>query len=101
MDDSIDSYSQSESPPPLPRLTLVLPPLRDVKKAAKKSKSKSKSKQPFAYSEYPDASTSQKVPRPVKLKPLKEVLGRLVVQLKKCVCHLIRFATPEQFLQEG
>ncbi|KAJ7908859.1 hypothetical protein B0H13DRAFT_2495307 [Mycena leptocephala] len=83
MDDSIDSYSQSESPPPLPRLTLVLPPLRDVKKAAKKSKSKSKSKQPFAYSEYPDASTSQKVPRPVKLKPLKEVLGRLVVQLKK------------------
>ncbi|KAJ7754107.1 hypothetical protein B0H16DRAFT_1543695 [Mycena metata] len=91
MDDSFDSDSQSESPPPsqppLPRLTLVLPPLRDVKKSAKKSKSKSKSKskQPFAYSEYPDASgsTSQKIPRPVKLKPLKEVLGRLIVQLKK------------------
>ncbi|KAF7333485.1 Bromodomain-containing 7 [Mycena venus] len=84
MDDSVDSYSQSESPPPpsLPRLTLLLPPLKDVKKASKKSKSKSKSKQPFAYSEYPDASTS-KAPRPVKLKPLKEVLGRLIVQLKK------------------
>ncbi|KAJ7457355.1 hypothetical protein FB451DRAFT_1406794 [Mycena latifolia] len=83
MDDSIDSYSQSASPPPQPRLTLVLPPLKDLKKSAKKSKSKSKSKQPFAYSEYPDASTSQKTPRPVKLKPLKEVLSRLVVQLKK------------------
>ncbi|KAJ7101407.1 hypothetical protein B0H15DRAFT_927204 [Mycena belliarum] len=87
MDDAFESYSQSESPPPSPpqqpRLTLVLPPLRDLKKSAKKSKSKSKSKQPFAYSEYADASTSQKTPRPVKLKPLKEVLGRLVVQLKK------------------
>ncbi|KAF8198184.1 hypothetical protein K438DRAFT_1717831 [Mycena galopus ATCC 62051] len=81
MDDSLDSQSQSDSPPPLPKLTLVLPPLRDLKKASKKSK-KSKSKQPFAYSEYPDASTS-KVPRPIKLKPLKEVLGRLVLQLKK------------------
>ncbi|KAJ7123878.1 hypothetical protein C8R43DRAFT_1241115 [Mycena crocata] len=85
MDDfSIDSYSQSPSPPPQPRLTLILPPLKDLKKSAKKSnKSKSKSKQPFAYSEYADASTSQKVARPVKLKPLKEVLGRLIVQLKK------------------
>ncbi|KAJ7026962.1 hypothetical protein C8F04DRAFT_1123792 [Mycena alexandri] len=91
MDDSFDSDSQSESPPPyqppLPKLTLLLPPLKDVKKSAKKSKSKSKSKskQPFAYSEYPDASgsASQKIPRPVKLKPLKEVLGRLIVQLKK------------------
>ncbi|KAJ7722652.1 hypothetical protein DFH07DRAFT_1006475 [Mycena maculata] len=90
MDDSVDSYySQSPSPSPAPppastpRLTLVLPPLRDLKKLAKKSKSKSKSKQPFAYSEYPDVSTSQKAPRPVKLKPLKEVLSRLIVQLKK------------------
>ncbi|KAJ6523304.1 hypothetical protein B0H19DRAFT_652083 [Mycena capillaripes] len=85
MDGSVDSWSQSESPPPLPlpKLTLLLPPLKDVKKSTKKSKSKSKSKQPFAYSEYPDASTSQKAPRPVKLKPLKEVLSRLIVQLKK------------------
>ncbi|KAJ7653368.1 hypothetical protein B0H17DRAFT_1268260 [Mycena rosella] len=84
MDDSTDSNSPSPSPPPQPRLTLVLPPLRDLKKSPKKSKSKSKSKhQPFAYSEYADASTSQKIPRPVKLKPLKEVLGRLVSQLKK------------------
>ncbi|KAJ7664358.1 hypothetical protein DFH06DRAFT_1041710 [Mycena polygramma] len=84
-DESVDSWSQSGSPPPqpappLPRLTLVLPPLKDLKKSTKKSKSKSKSK--FAYSEYPDASTS-KAPRPIKLKPLKEVLSRLVVQLKK------------------
>ncbi|KAK7039306.1 Bromodomain-containing 7 [Favolaschia claudopus] len=84
MDDiSIDSQSQSASPPPLPKLTLLLPPLKDLKKASKKSKSKSKSKQSFAYSDYPDASTSQKAPRPVKLKPLKEVLIRLVTQLKK------------------
>ncbi|KAJ7842825.1 hypothetical protein B0H14DRAFT_2586080 [Mycena olivaceomarginata] len=67
------------------KLTLLLPPLKDLKKSSKKSKGKSKSKQSFApYSDYPDASTSaQKAPRPVKLKPLKEVLSRLVVQLKK------------------
>ncbi|KAJ7242351.1 hypothetical protein B0H12DRAFT_1132403 [Mycena haematopus] len=81
MEDSLDSQSQSDSPPPLPKLTLLLPPLKSLQKSSKKSKGK-KSKQPFAYSEYPDASTS-KTPRPVKLKPLKEVLGRLVVQLKK------------------
>ncbi|KAJ6510823.1 hypothetical protein C8R45DRAFT_858814 [Mycena sanguinolenta] len=83
MEDSLDSQSESDSPspPPLPKLTLLLPPLKAVQKSSKKSKGK-KSKQPFGYSEHPDASTS-KVPRPVKLKPLKEVLGRLIVQLKK------------------
>ncbi|KAJ7226749.1 hypothetical protein GGX14DRAFT_347386 [Mycena pura] len=93
-DSSTDSHSESPSPSPppqpLPKLTLVLPPLKDLKKKASsskgqksKSKSKSKSKQPFAYSEYADTPTAQKVSRPVKLKPLKEVLSRLVVQLKK------------------
>ncbi|KAJ6632200.1 hypothetical protein B0H10DRAFT_1865520 [Mycena sp. CBHHK59/15] len=88
MDDSVGSSSQSPSPPPSPapptKLTLVLPPLKDVKKSGKKSKSKSnsKSKQPFAYSEYQDLN-APKIPRPVKLKPLKEVLSRLIVQLKK------------------
>jgi bromodomain-containing protein 7/9 len=106
VDDSVDSRSQSESPPPptLPKLTLLLPPLKDLKKSSKKSKGKSKSKQSFApYSDYPDASTSaQKAPRPVKLKPLKEVLSRLVVQLKKCVGHPSFGAAPEYFLsQEG
>ncbi|KAJ7639252.1 hypothetical protein FB45DRAFT_905108 [Roridomyces roridus] len=110
--DSTDSESSSEyeSPPPpppppaplttTPRLTLVLPPLQALKKekekvpakksksSSSKAKSKSKSKQPklqpFGYADYADASTSQqKIPRPVKLKPLKEVLTRLVTQLKK------------------
>ncbi|KAJ7060444.1 hypothetical protein C8F01DRAFT_1058537 [Mycena amicta] len=125
---STDSQSDSEgpsSPPPLPaqplpKLKLILPPLRELQQqkqqhpptpppppqvyydpapaagpssSSKKSKSsknksktsshKSKSKRKFAFSEYADESGSKAPPRPVKLKPLKEVLARLLVLLKK------------------
>ncbi|KAF5370799.1 hypothetical protein D9758_001878 [Tetrapyrgos nigripes] len=59
-------------------LTLVLPSLKSLKanKATKKTKSKSS-----AYSEH--SFLEKKIPRPVKLKPLKEVLSKLLAQIKK------------------
>lgn len=62
-------------------LTLVLPPLSALK--AQKSKKKLK----LTYEE-----PVRKTPRPLKLKPLKEVLSKLISQIKKCVdtwlrCH--------------
>ena len=53
-------------------ITLVLPSLRALK-AANAGK-KSKSKQP---------SAEPKLPRAIKLKPLKEVLTKLITQVKK------------------
>jgi bromodomain-containing protein 7 len=65
--------SGHQSPPTTtttPRLTLVLPPLQSGKLKFKK---KGKDGKPSA------------PPRPPKLKPLKEVLARLIAQIKKCV----------------
>lgn len=58
-------------------ITLVLPSLKAIKagKVGKKSKLKN-----LAFSQ--DAET-KKAPRPMRLKPLKEVLAKLIVQLKK------------------
>ncbi|PIL34622.1 hypothetical protein GSI_03401 [Ganoderma sinense ZZ0214-1] len=53
-------------------LTFVLPPLSALK--AQKSRKKVK----LTYEE-----PAKKQPRPIKLKPLKEVLSRLIVQIKK------------------
>ncbi len=53
-------------------LTFVLPPLSAVK--AQKGKKKIK----LTYEE-----PVKKQPRPIKLKPLKEVLTRLIAQIKK------------------
>ncbi|KAI0824381.1 hypothetical protein BC628DRAFT_1379256 [Trametes gibbosa] len=53
-------------------LTFVLPPLSAIK--AQKSKKKIK----LTYEE-----PVKKTPRPIKLKPLKEVLSRLIAQIKK------------------
>ena len=54
-------------------LTFVLPPLSAVK--AQKSKKKIK----LSYEE----PVKTKAPRPIKLKPLKEVLTKLIAQIKK------------------
>ena len=59
-------------------LRLVLPPLSVVKGL----KGKKKGAKGVAFQESPIL----KVPRPVKLKPLKEVLTRLISQIKKYVC---------------
>jgi bromodomain-containing protein 7 len=55
-------------------LRLVLPPLSAVKAL----KGKKKGSKGVAFQE-------PKAPRPVKLKPLKEVLSKLIVQIKKYV----------------
>ncbi|KAI3618617.1 bromodomain containing 7 [Moniliophthora roreri] len=79
--EDFDSQPDSPAEPALSRqnhsgITLVLPSLKSLKaaNAAKKGKSKS--------SPYPQG-LPQKAPRPVKLKPLKEVLTRLIAQIKK------------------
>lgn len=57
-------------------LTLVLPALKGGKPIKGK---KSKGSQPL----YGAPDDERKIPRPVKLKPLKEVLAKLIVQIKK------------------
>ncbi|GJE90646.1 bromodomain-containing protein [Phanerochaete sordida] len=56
-------------------LRLVLPPLSAVKAL----KNKKKSAKGVAFQE----AAAPKIPRPVKLKPLREVLTKLIVQIKK------------------
>ena len=59
-------------------LRLVLPPLSAVKAL----KSKKKATKGVAFHE----AATPKIPRPVKLKPLKEVLTKLITQIKKYGC---------------
>ena len=56
-------------------LRLVLPPLSAVKAL----KGKKKSAKGVVFQE----ASTPKIPRPVKLKPLKEVLTKLITQIKK------------------
>lgn len=64
-------------------IKLVLPSLSSLK-SAKTKKSTSKSHQNSSAAFYQDGgSQEKKIPRPVKLKPLKEVLAKLISQLKK------------------
>jgi bromodomain-containing protein 7/9 len=58
-------------------LRLILPPLSSVKAL----KGKKKGSKGVAFQE----AAAPKVSRPVKLKPLKEVLTKLVTQIKKYV----------------
>ncbi|KAF4622126.1 hypothetical protein D9613_009462 [Agrocybe pediades] len=63
-------------------LTLVIPSLKSLKTASKQ-KHRSAS-HPYSASAFPDVEPQEKkIPRPVKLKPLKEVLSKLIAQLKK------------------
>ena len=61
-------------------LTLVLPPLH----ALKALKNKKKGSKNVGFRDEP----AQKAPRPVKLKPLREVLMKLIAQIKKSVLSL-------------
>ena len=64
--------SSQHAAKPSTGLTFVLPPLSALK--AQKTKKKIK----LTYEE-----PVKKQPRPIKLKPLKEVLSKLIVQIKK------------------
>ncbi|KAI6131075.1 hypothetical protein EDD16DRAFT_1822597 [Pisolithus croceorrhizus] len=64
----------------LSKITLVLPSLKALKAAKAEKKSKLKS---FTASQDGEV---KKALRPVKLKPLREVLSKLIVQIKKFVC---------------
>ncbi|KAL1721567.1 hypothetical protein EV715DRAFT_288308 [Schizophyllum commune] len=88
------SSSESDSPPPpqtpsLPKITLKLPALKPSKpaKSHKKSKSKKSSASTTNYGSPALYDTVEyaapKAQRPVKLKPLKEVLSKLIAQIKK------------------
>lgn len=84
------SYSQSESPKIYINkaagsgLTLVIPSLKSLKaqKSSKDLKPRSSSHGPI----FQDVDNQEKrIQRPIKLKPLKEVLSKLIVQIKKWV----------------
>lgn len=64
-------------------LTLVLPPLKDGKPIKVGKKLKKPQGEPGVQDE------ERKILRPVKLKPLKEVLTKLIAQIKKYVFRLV------------
>ena len=69
MDESFESFDvvdHDEQTLPKPRITLKLPSLKALK-----------------------SQKSAKPPRPVKLKPLKEVIGKLIAQIRKCVLAVV------------
>jgi len=71
-----NSPSSASQPNGHSGITLVLPSLRALKaaNAGKKSKSKQASV---------ELEQRHKIPRPIKLKPLREVLTKLITQIKK------------------
>jgi bromodomain-containing protein 7/9 len=81
------SYYQSESPKiriPKPSgsgLTLVIPSLKNLK-AQKSAKETPRAQTPI-YHDVVQVPEKPKIQRPLKLKPLKEVLSKLIAQLKK------------------
>ena len=70
-------------------LTLIIPPLSAVK--ALKGRKKSRG---LAWTDVPPAEVqgSPRPPRPVKLKPLRVVLAKLIAQIKKWVYLCVGFA---------
>ncbi|KAF8962904.1 hypothetical protein BDZ97DRAFT_1662417 [Flammula alnicola] len=88
------SYNQPESPKiylPKPSgsgLTLVIPSLKSLKATQTQNPLKSAKRRSGSLSQsgsvFQDVDNQEKkIPRPVKLKPLKEVLSKLIGQLKK------------------
>ncbi|KAF9263370.1 hypothetical protein L218DRAFT_959397 [Marasmius fiardii PR-910] len=82
--DDIDSQPDSPIDPPITKpigsgITLVLPSLKSLKAANASKKSKGKA----SASRYGTPLQEKRAPRPVKLKPLKEVLAKLIAQIKK------------------
>jgi bromodomain-containing protein 7/9 len=86
-------YSQPESPkifipkPASSGLTLVIPSLKSLKASQNANKPKQRAgSYPRSASVFQDVDNQEKkIQRPVKLKPLKEVLVKLIAQLKKLV----------------
>ncbi|KIM44007.1 hypothetical protein M413DRAFT_443069 [Hebeloma cylindrosporum] len=84
-------YSQPESPkiyipkPASSGLTLVIPSLKSLKASQNANKPKQRAgSYPRSASVFQDVDNQEKkIQRPVKLKPLKEVLVKLITQLKK------------------
>ncbi|CAA7264461.1 unnamed protein product [Cyclocybe aegerita] len=95
MDEGTQSFSpfhnQPESPkiylpkPATSGLTLVIPSLKSLKAAQSTKNSKQRAASiSISTPTYPDVDTQEKKPpRPIKLKPLKEVLAKLIAQIKK------------------
>lgn len=81
-DDEPSSSHYATNGPSGSGLTLRLPPLSSGKtsKSGKKRKSSSFADQGIQ---------AARVLKPVRLKPLREVLSRLVLLIKKCVCLLV------------
>ncbi|KAJ8077212.1 hypothetical protein PM082_001640 [Marasmius tenuissimus] len=82
--DDIDSQPESpiEQPGTKPSgsgITLVLPSLKSIKAANASKKSKGKA----SASGYNTPVKEKRAPRPLKLKPLKEVITKLIAQIKK------------------
>ncbi|KAL0578297.1 hypothetical protein V5O48_003708 [Marasmius crinis-equi] len=82
--DDIDSQSDSPVEPPATKpsgsgITLVLPSLKSLKAANASKKGKKKA----GASGYNTPVREKRAPRPLKLKPLKEVLTKLIAQIKK------------------
>ena len=95
-------YSQPESPKPLSTkpagssgITLVLPSLKSLK--AKKTTRHSSSRLAFQ-----DGDIQEKrAPRPLKLKPLKEVLSKLIAQIKRFAAFFLNdLVTDEDFRKD-
>jgi bromodomain-containing protein 7/9 len=86
-------YSQPESSKPsTPKpassgLTLVIPSLKSLKASQNANKPKSRAgSNSRSASVFQDVDNQEKkIQRPIKLKPLKEVLVKLIAQLKKLV----------------
>ncbi len=103
MDENAQSFSpsdisQSESPKiHLPKLggsglTLVIPSLKSLKALQSTTKQPKQLAENLSSSIYPDVDTQEKkAARPVKLKPLKEILTKLIVQIKK-LSHFSSFS---------
>jgi bromodomain-containing protein 7/9 len=82
--ESADTDASQSAKPSSSGLTLILPALSALKQQSGIKKSKYKSTTPL--SSVADAfGEVKRPPRPVKLKPLKEVLTRLIIQIKKYV----------------
>jgi bromodomain-containing protein 7/9 len=95
MDAALPPSSSSHSPPSSSRptttrsgLTLVLPSLKNLKAANAGKKSTQAASNPQSPAIDVEAQ-EKKAPRPVKLKPLKEVLVKLIQQVKKYAYRIV------------
>ncbi|PFH53620.1 hypothetical protein AMATHDRAFT_54825 [Amanita thiersii Skay4041] len=80
-------------------LTLVLPSLKTLKTSKNSKKSAKNRADPYFAGNFQDADFVEKKPlRPIKLKPLKEVLTKLIAQIKKKddYAFFLRPVDPEQ-----